>query len=89
MTLVLKGEFMKMIIGLLVLTAFAVHAEIKNPDLSAADQKYYKNEAFDGSNQRERIDMNVREINKLMGEIASMKAEIQQLKKDVEDLKKK
>lgn len=58
-------------------------------DLTAADQKFYKNEAGQGMNQLERIDSTVKEINKLHGEIASLKAEMQTLKKDMDELKKK
>jgi cell division protein FtsB len=62
----------------------------KNPygDLTAEEQKYYKNEMGQGMNQLERIDSTVREINKLHGEIANLKAEVQTLKKEVEELKK-
>lgn len=57
--------------------------------LKKEDQKYFANDAQDGKNQWQRIDGNVREINKLHGMIAQMKMEIAQLKTDVEELKKK
>jgi len=80
---------MKLLFGLILLLSFTAQAEIKSGYLSAEDQKYYKNDSFDGNNQRERIDSNVREINKLIGEVSSMKAEIQQLRKELDELKKK
>lgn len=57
--------------------------------LKAEDQKYFKNESFSGMNKLERIDLNVKEINKLHGEIASLKSEISKMKQDIEELKKK
>ncbi len=57
--------------------------------LKAEDQKYYKNDIMEGNNQRERIDMNVKEINKMHGLMAGMRAEIDALKAEVEELKKK
>ena len=53
------------------------------------DQVYFKNDSFEGSNKWERIDKNVKEINKLHGEIATLKADIAELKKEVEMLKNK
>jgi peptidoglycan hydrolase CwlO-like protein len=57
--------------------------------LKEEDQKFYKNESFSGKNQVERVDENVKQINKLYGEISSLKAEIVQIKKELEELKKK
>lgn len=57
-------------------------------DLTAEDQKYYKNEFGSGMNQLERIDSTVKEINKLHGEVNQLKAEVQTLKKEIEELKK-
>jgi peptidoglycan hydrolase CwlO-like protein len=57
--------------------------------LKKEDQTYFKNDSFEGNNKWERIDLNVKEINKLHGEIASMKAEIEKLKQEVEILKNK
>ena len=57
--------------------------------LDAKDQQYYKNESFQGSNQLERIDSTVKEINKVYGEMNAMKADIAALKKEVELLKSK
>lgn len=56
--------------------------------LSEKDQKYFKNDAMEGNNQFERINMNVKEINKLHSDMASLKAEVQVLKKEIEELKK-
>lgn len=78
---------MKILI-ILMLVSFQSHAQIKSGYLSAEDQKYYKNDSFDGNNQRERIDSLVKETNNLHQVIAALKAEIQVLKKDVEELKK-
>lgn len=57
--------------------------------LKKEDQQFFKNDSFDGNNQRERLDSNVKEINKLHGEINSMKAEILQMKQEIEQLKTK
>jgi hypothetical protein len=57
--------------------------------LKKEDQQYFKNESFDGKNRLERIDLNVKEINKLHGEIAGMKSEIANLKQEIELLKAK
>jgi predicted RNase H-like nuclease (RuvC/YqgF family) len=57
--------------------------------LKKEDQVYFKNDSFEGSNKWERIDKNVKEINKLHGEIATLKADIAELKKEVEMLKNK
>ena len=78
---------MKLLI-VLMLISFQSHAQIKSGYLSAEDQKYYKNDSFDGNNQRERIDSLGKETNNLHQVIATLKAEIQVLKKDVEELKK-
>lgn len=78
---------MKLLI-VLMLISFQSQAQIKSGYLSAEDQRYYKNDSFDGNNQRERIDSLVKETNNLHQVIATLKAEIQVLKKDVEELKK-
>jgi peptidoglycan hydrolase CwlO-like protein len=57
--------------------------------LKKEDQTYFKNDSFEGNNKLERIDMNVKEINKLHGEIASLKADVAQLKQEIEALKNK
>jgi peptidoglycan hydrolase CwlO-like protein len=57
-------------------------------NMTAEDQKYYKNEYGAGMNQLERIDSTVKEINNLHGQIAAMKAEMQIMKKEIEELKK-
>lgn len=80
---------MKILVLALLLSPFQSFAQIKSGYLSQEDQKYYKNDSFDGNNQRERIDSLVKETNKLYGELAAMKAEIQLLRKELDDLKKK
>ena len=57
--------------------------------LKKEDQKYFKNDSMEGNNQYERIDLNVKEINKLHGEIINLKSEISSLKEEIEKLKKK
>ena len=57
--------------------------------LKKEDQQYFKNESFEGRNRLERIDLNVKEINKLHGEIAAMKSDIANLKQEIELLKAK
>jgi len=57
--------------------------------LKKEDQQYFKNDSMEGQNRLERIDSNVKEINKLHGEIQSMKADIAALKKEIELLKSK
>lgn len=84
----LKETSMKLIFSLLLFSTFA-EAQIKSAYLTNEQQKYYKNDSFDGNNQRERIDSAVIEINKLHGELAGLKAEMQALKRDVEELKQK
>lgn len=72
---------------LLILLSSVAYAQ-QGGYLSEKDQKYYKNDSFEGNNQRERIDSAVIEINKLHGEVATLKAQIQTLQKDLEELKK-
>lgn len=57
--------------------------------LTKENQPYFKNESFEGNNQVERVDLNVKEINKLHGEIRALKAEVDLLKKELIELKKK
>ncbi|HLW58231.1 MAG TPA: hypothetical protein VKY27_12635 [Bacteriovoracaceae bacterium] len=56
-------------------------------DLKPSDQKYFKNEYGEGNNKLERIDMNVKEINKIWGEVNALKAEIKKLRDEVALLK--
>lgn len=79
---------MKILIFLLVLSAGAHAQHNMEQYLKSEDQKYFKNDVNEGNNQFERININVKEINKLHGEVASLKAEIQVLKKEIEELKK-
>lgn len=57
--------------------------------LKEEDQKFFKNESMAGNNQLERIDINVKEINKLHAEIAMLKAQLQQLKAEIAEIKAK
>ena len=57
--------------------------------LKKSEQTYFKNDSMDGQNKMERIDQNVREINKLHGEIARMKEDIVLLKEEIQKLKEK
>ena len=77
---------MKLILSLLLLTSVA-HAQ-QGGYLSAQDQKYYKNDSFEGNNQRERIDSLVKEMNKIHGELATVKSEMATLKAEMAELKK-
>jgi hypothetical protein len=72
-----------------MMISLASHAAQDYGYLKPEDQKYFKNDAFDGQNKWERIDLNVKEINKLHGEIAALKAEMASLKEEIEKLKKK
>lgn len=77
---------MKLILSLLLLSTMAQAQQ--GGYLSAKDQKYYKNDSFEGNNQRERIDSLVVEVNKLHGEMAGMKSELQTLKNEIAEMKK-
>ncbi len=78
---------MKFILSLMLLTSIA-QAQTTGGYLSAKDQKYYKNDSFEGNNQRERIDSLVKEMNKIHGELAGLKAEMQTLKDEMTLMKK-
>jgi hypothetical protein len=81
---------MKLLIFCLLLCSGAFAFETKDYGyLTKENQPYFKNESFEGNNQVERVDLNVKEINKLHGEIKSLKAEVDLLKKDLIELKKK
>lgn len=80
---------MKIILFLFMTIPFSSIAQSNNYYLSDKDQTYFKNGANDGSNQFERIEKNVSEINKLHGEIRSLKDQIDSMKKDIEELKKR
>ena len=79
---------MKLLIAMLLISTSSL-AQVKSGYLTKEDQKYYKNDSFEGNNKRERIDSLVIEVNKLHGEIAGLKAELQVLKKEMEELKVK
>lgn len=74
------------VLAMLIVPAFA---EYDFGQLKKSDQKYYQNDSNEGKNQFERIDANVKEINKLHSEVASLKAELAILKAEVEKLKAK
>lgn len=81
---------MKTLITLICLmTTSLLLAQTDYGYLKKEDQQYFKNDSMEGQNRLERIDSNVKEINKLHGEIQSMKADIAALKKEVEMLKSK
>ena len=71
-----------------LLLSFSVLAADRYGDMTKDDQKFFQNDYGAGNNQRERIDKDVIEINKLHGEINGLKAEVNQLKEEVEKLKK-
>lgn len=80
---------MKIFVYLVVFGISSTSLAVDYGYLKKEDQTYFKNDSFEGNNKWERIDLNVKEINKLHGEIASMKAEIEKLKLEVEMLKNK
>jgi peptidoglycan hydrolase CwlO-like protein len=79
---------MKFILLFALTTTLAIAQKNPYGELTAEDQKYYKNEMGQGMNQLERIDSTVKEINKLHAEISSLKADVQILKKEIEQLRK-
>lgn len=79
---------MKILFLTLVVSSSAFAQHNMEQYLKSEDQKYFKNDVNEGNNQFERININVKEINKLHGEVASLKAEIQILKKEIAELKK-
>jgi len=76
----------KIILFSLLICGYAF-AQMKTFGLQDSDQKFYKNDQMEGNNQYERIDMNVKEINKLHGEINVLKEQVKALQADVEKLK--
>lgn len=56
-------------------------------DLKESEQKNFKNDSGQGFNQMERIDKNVREINKMWDELNKLKTEVNALKNEVNQLK--
>lgn len=64
----------------LLLLAPASHA--LNDYLKPEDQPFFRNDA-NGKNNLDRIDENVREINRLWGEVNNLKAEIKLLKEEL------
>jgi polyhydroxyalkanoate synthesis regulator phasin len=57
--------------------------------LSPDDQKMFRNDSRDGKNHLDRIDDNVRQINKLMQEISDLRTRVQILEKKVNQLENK
>jgi peptidoglycan hydrolase CwlO-like protein len=80
---------MKAVFYLALILSSLAFAQTDFGYLKPEDQKYYKNEPFEGNNQMERIDSLVKEVNKLHSEMASLKNDVKQLKADMEALKKK
>jgi peptidoglycan hydrolase CwlO-like protein len=82
---------MRLILVILFSSSFAssVAAQTDFGYLKPEDQKYYKNEPFEGNSQMERIDSLVKEINKLHGELATLKNDVNQLKSEMQALRKK
>jgi len=80
---------MKSIIALCCIYSLTIFAAgtVDYDYLKKEDQQYFKNDSVEGKNKFERIDSNVKEINKLHGEINSMKADIVQMKEEIEKLK--
>ncbi len=77
---------------LFILTSLIIYSTSMAEDfgyLKKSEQTYFKNDSMDGQNKMERIDQNVREINKLHGEIARMKEDIVLLKEEIQKLKEK
>ncbi len=79
---------MKFLLMILLISSSAF-AQNKFGYLSPEDQKYFKNDSFEGQNKMERIDMNVKEINKLHGEIITLKKEMSKMREEIEALKNK
>lgn len=81
---------MKLFILCLLFCSAALAFETKDYGyLTKENQPYFKNESFEGNNQVERVDLNVKEINKLHGEVNNLKSELVLLKKEIEQLKKR
>lgn len=55
--------------------------------LNKEDQKYYKNDSFQGEGMQGRVDSTVKEINKVYGELEALKAEVAKLRAEVDALK--
>ncbi len=80
---------MRTLITFLLLSQASVVIAQDYDYLKKEEQKYFQNDAQDGKNQWQRIDANVREINRLHQIVAELKGEIARLKADVEELKKR
>lgn len=80
---------MMKLVFLLLFISLEIPAQDDYGFLKKEDQKFFQNDALDGKNKWERIDANVREINRLHGDIAAMKLELQRLRVEVDELKKK
>ena len=80
---------MKVLIVLFSLTVCSQSFAVDYGYLKKEDQKYYKNDTFEGNNKIERTDSLVKEVNKMYGEMAVMKSDIAKLREEVEALKAK
>lgn len=83
-----KGVFMRIGLFVFLMTFLGTASAVEFNYLKPEEQKYFKNDSMDGKNQQERIDMNVREINRLYGEVSMLKAEVQRLRAEMDQLKK-
>lgn len=88
---IFKGSLqMKTIFALSLLALSASSfSQVNFYGLQKGDQEYYKNDSNNGTNNRERTDSLVKELNRVIGEMNTMKSEIQQLKSEVEELKRR
>lgn len=76
---------MKILVALIMSSQMAYAYDFG--DLKESDQKYFKNEMGQGNNKLERIDLNVKEINKLWAEVNKLKGEVNRLRDEITQLK--
>lgn len=76
---------MKILLALM----FSLPLAQANPygELTKSDQKYFENEYGEGRNKLERIDLNVKEINKMWAEINSLKTQVKKLQEEIDQVK--
>ncbi len=74
---------------ILLLTFLGTASAVEFNYLKPEEQKYFQNDNMSGKNMQERVDMNVREINKLYSEVSLLKGEVQRLRNEMDELKKK
>lgn len=70
---------------LLILCAFSLPSQADKYYLTPDEQPNFKNDS-NGRNDFERIDANVKELNRVVGEINSLKQEVKALRERVEEL---